>query len=304
MSLKKHAALLGSISLVLCAWLTACNLPSVDKSGVSQTSTAAVQLTQMAVDTAIDAAATQTAVAMQLPLGTIQPGEPTPTLFPNKADFIDDVTVPDGTVFSPGQAFTKTWRLKNAGSSTWTSDYSILYLTGQEMGLKSAPLGKLVPPGESVDVSVNLTAPAIPGTYRSYWKLLTPQGNLFGVGPLADEPFYVDIQVVLPTPTPTLAPFKVSNVWAVVSPPNYEGPCPATLTIAGSITATAPGTVQYQWLRDGTDIGPLESITFSEAGQQTVSTVWVTSNGGNYQLIIISPNSIVSNQVAYSVVCK
>lgn len=304
MSLKMRAALLGRISLVLCAGLTACNLPFVDRPGIGQTATAAVQLTQMVVAATINAASTQTAVAMQPPLETIQPGEPTPTLFPEKAGFVDDVTVPDGTVLTPGQSFTKTWRLKNAGSSTWTSDYSILYLTGEEMGLKSAPLGKIVPPGESVDVSVDLKAPAIPGAYRSYWKLLTPQGKLFGVGPLADEPFYVDIQVVLPTPTPTLAPFKVSTVWVVVSPPNYEGSCPATLTVAGSIMVTAPGSVQYQWLRDGTDIGPLESVTFSEAGQQTVSTVWVTSTGGSYQLIIISPNSIVSSQVAYSVVCK
>jgi len=47
-----------------------------------------------------------------------------PTVSPagcDRASFIADVRVPDGTLFTPGAAFSKTWRLKNSGSCTWTS---------------------------------------------------------------------------------------------------------------------------------------------------------------------------------------
>src|SRR5512143_3278895 len=37
------------------------------------------------------------------------------------AQFVADVTVPDGTSYAPGTTFTKTWRLKNIGSCTWTT---------------------------------------------------------------------------------------------------------------------------------------------------------------------------------------
>ncbi len=37
----------------------------------------------------------------------------------DKAQFVSDVTIPDGTVMSPGQKFTKTWSLKNVGTCAW-----------------------------------------------------------------------------------------------------------------------------------------------------------------------------------------
>ena len=35
------------------------------------------------------------------------------------AQFITDVTVPDGAKYEPGATFKKTWRLKNIGTCTW-----------------------------------------------------------------------------------------------------------------------------------------------------------------------------------------
>ena len=52
-----------------------------------------------------------------------------------------------------------------------------------------------VPPGASIDVSVELRAPQEPGTYRGYWGLKNTNGLEFGVGPSA-QPFYVEIKVV------------------------------------------------------------------------------------------------------------
>jgi hypothetical protein len=57
------------------------------------------------------------------------------------------------------------------------------------------PLGKEVLPGRSIDLSVVLIAPAEPGFYRGEWKLRNGKGILFGVGPEAVDPFWVQIIV-------------------------------------------------------------------------------------------------------------
>jgi len=109
-----------------------------------------------------------------------------------KAKFIDDVTVPDGTIFPPGKTFTKTWRLKNVGASAWTSSFSVVFHSGEKMGGKEVPLSKNVAPSESVDVSVNMTAPDKAGTYKGNWWLQSADGRFFGADGV---PFYVIIEV-------------------------------------------------------------------------------------------------------------
>src|SRR5690606_15189824 len=73
------------------------------------------------------------------------------------ATFVQDVTIPDGTVVRPGQAFTKTWRLRNDGTCTWTTAYAIVFTGGNAMGGPAAQaLPVSVAPGGSVDISINL----------------------------------------------------------------------------------------------------------------------------------------------------
>ena len=110
--------------------------------------------------------------------------------------FVRDVTIPDGTEFAPGETFTKTWRLKNRGTCTWTADYMLVFTSGDSMGsTTSVRLPGNVAPGQSVDVSVTLTAPARRGDYVGYWMLRNPSGLLFGYGEKANQAFYVDINV-------------------------------------------------------------------------------------------------------------
>jgi hypothetical protein len=51
-----------------------------------------------------------------------------------------------------------------------------------------------IPPGETLDISVNLTAPDPPGTYTGYWKLRASNGDTFGL--TNDNPIWVEIEVV------------------------------------------------------------------------------------------------------------
>jgi hypothetical protein len=109
----------------------------------------------------------------------------------NKAELITDVTVSDGTPFTAGAAFRKTWRIKNVGESTWTTSYALVYIDGARM--EAPDLVRLpteVKPGEVVDISVDLVAPGDVGLYRGFWKMLTSEGSFF------DDAVYVEIEVV------------------------------------------------------------------------------------------------------------
>lgn len=124
----------------------------------------------------------------------LPPVPPTPTAFCDRLAFIEDVTIPDGTILEAGQPFVKTWRLKNQGFCTWTPNYALVFFNGAQMGNTVAVnLPYNVPPGSAVDLSITLTAPSITGNHRSYWMLSNASGSLFGFGTNADKPFYVDI---------------------------------------------------------------------------------------------------------------
>src|SRR5512133_2292251 len=80
------------------------------------------------------------------------------------AQFVTDVTVPDGTRYDPGTAFTKTWRLRNIGTCPWSKSYTMVYDAGEKMGTTlSVPFTADVPPGGTIDLSVNMTAPSNAG---------------------------------------------------------------------------------------------------------------------------------------------
>jgi hypothetical protein len=125
----------------------------------------------------------------------VQPGNPI------------DVTIPDDTVIPPGESFVKIWRLLNAGNCSWTTGYTLVWFSGEQLSTERAySLEHSVSSGSSVDISIEMTAPSIPGTYQSNWKLQNSSGQLFGIGPAGNLPFWVRIvvpSVVTPTSTPT-----------------------------------------------------------------------------------------------------
>ncbi|HEY5270416.1 MAG TPA: NBR1-Ig-like domain-containing protein, partial [Anaerolineales bacterium] len=127
------------------------------------------------------------------------------------AEFVADVTIPDGTSVAPGASLSKTWRLKNIGTCTWSTSYAIVFYTGTKMGAPSVVnLPTSVAPGATVDVTVNITAPTAPGHYRGYWMLRNASNVLFGVGPYGTYCFFIDI-VVTGSPTTTTAYDFVAN---------------------------------------------------------------------------------------------
>lgn len=112
----------------------------------------------------------------------------------NAAAFVADVTISDNTVLAPGEQFVKTWRVENSGSCPWSPEYRLIFVEGDQMGgPANVPLPQTVAPGGEVDVSVTLTAPTEPGSYRGDWKLESPAGIEFGSR--GDYALYVQIVV-------------------------------------------------------------------------------------------------------------
>ena len=117
---------------------------------------------------------------------------------------LDDRNMATPPVMSPGQPFTKSWRVRNSGTCAWESDYMLVYVNGNrvEASMAAAPLpvGRVVQPGETIDLSLSLIAPVTYGVYQGFFQMRDNQGTLFG------EVVWVGIQVPDPAPPPTPTP--------------------------------------------------------------------------------------------------
>jgi hypothetical protein len=180
----------------------ACNLPnaaSATETAASNpvlTAAAETAIAQLTIDALASPAPTNT--TFQIP--TAKPSntpEPTEEEIPcDRALFITDVTVEDGSEFIPGEDFEKVWRMKNTGSCTWTSSYSLVFDSGDALGgASTVSFPGSVAPNSQVDISIDLTAPNSPGSYKGTWQLRNAQGVIFTSGGL-----WVDIVVTDNTP--------------------------------------------------------------------------------------------------------
>ncbi len=119
----------------------------------------------------------------------------TPQVKCDQAAFVSE-TIPDGSRFNPGRTFTKTWTIRNSGTCTWDANYDLVFVSGDAMGAPAAIqlTSEPVPPGDSVEIVLELRAPLSIGTHRGDFKLRNPNGLIFGIGPNA-APFWVEIKV-------------------------------------------------------------------------------------------------------------
>lgn len=173
---------------------------------------------------------TKTSTPTRTPTPTDRPTEaPTPTLAVPKAQFITDVTIPDGTVMRPSNPFTKTWRFKNIGAVSWGKGVKLVFVPGNQKGFESkkmqGPDSVDVPdvkPGKTVDVSVDLVSPEAMGQHRSYWRLQ------LGNGEWLEKIHYADIFVAVHKPVEEVFQpgeegisykVKVGNEWVTWTQP-------------------------------------------------------------------------------------
>ena len=232
---------------------------------------------------------------------------PTATPQPcDAAEFVEDVTIPDGTNFAPGATFTKTWRIKNTGSCTWTTGYALVFESGASMGGPAAkPFSANVAPNQTVDLSVDLKAPDEANDYKGNWKLRNGSGVVFGLTS-ENKSFWVDIKVV----KPTALPFAVSNATFSMIPSNYSGVCPFPILLVGKIKSNGAGSVTYSYQREDGFSSPPMTVTFSEASEKTLpdytmpmGTVPGFTWTGKIWLRIEEPNHQNFDTKSFTIVC-
>jgi hypothetical protein len=227
----------------------------------------------------LQALTTQVAVTPNMPYQTLTPTSVLPTLTPtipptsvpntpvpvsrcDWAYFVGDVSVPDGSSFAPSTAFTKTWRLKNIGTCTWTTAYALVFSSGLPMGGPAAVnLPVNVAPGQIADLSISLTASSSAGHYRGYWMLQNPSGIKFGIGNQANAAFWVDINVA------------ASGLNVTTTTINADNPDPSTPGQAVAVNVSVSGS------------GTTPTGTVAITGADTNCTITLVSGSGSCNVV-------------------
>jgi hypothetical protein len=147
----------------------------------------------------------------------------------DNAVFISDVTIPDHTQVAGGEAFDKTWAFQNTGTCTWSTGYTIEFISGEQMNGNARALTQSVAPQQQVNVTVKLTAPYAPGSHTGYWRLANGKGAKFGqlVSVVIDVPGGATTTA---TVTPTMASGSATGTPTVTMT--------STVTETPTITAT------------------------------------------------------------------
>ena len=237
----------------------------------------------------------------------------------DQASYVADVTIPDGTVIAPGAAFVKTWKLQNTGTTTWTTSYSLAFISGEQMGsITSVSLVQSVPPGQQIDISVDLVAPTSTGTYQSYWKMKNASGQFF------NDSVYVLIAVgsggatqPVKTSTPGATPTStgipanpITSLTMSVDKDTFNGACPYTFTFAATFTLNQGATLTYS-LEAGSDtpgfqfaLPGAQTSTFAPGTYSLTFPLEFTSSGtGWVRFHVTAPVDVTSNQATFNLTC-
>lgn len=187
-------------------------LPAATATPAAATSTPAATATVTPATPTLTATAVISATAAQ-PSPTRRAGRasatpsPSPTLAcVNDADFLADLTVPDGSQFLPGQELVKAWSVRNTGACDWGPGYRLVFLDGDPLTLVSAGRARtefaLYPAraGAQAVWEVPMRAPDTPGEYVGRWQARDPEGRLFG------RIVYIKLEVIALPGSPTAAP--------------------------------------------------------------------------------------------------
>ena len=172
-------------------------------------------------------------------------------------------TVVDGTIFKPGEQFTKTWEITNTSNCVWDTNYKIVFWDGNILGGGYVyNLPQAVGPGQTVPISLVLIAPETDGTYRSEWKLQTPDQINFGVGYL-NSAFYAEIAVS----SAEKPEYQITSAELVIDREPDFGCAPANIDYWAIVTLTSNGPIKikYRILHSDGGHGSIQTLEFKKA---------------------------------------
>ena len=168
---------------------------TVEAARTESVGTAAADFATQVLPTLVQPSATLAPTATELPTPTLVPTlVPADTLAPTlapantqppvsnatavPADYTCSVTASSPAYlaqFAPYGEMDGKWTVKNTGSKSWGStDVDVSYVSGENMAQyeDSYNLAKDVSPGASIDIVVDMLAPATPGIYKTTWGLV------------------------------------------------------------------------------------------------------------------------------------
>ena len=271
-----------SIVSILAVLMSACNAQTTPDAAAISTSAAQTVVAHFTQQASKFTVTPQPATETPIPAATIAPNiTATATQAPvtdGKAcyamTFVSDVSIPDGMIVAPGVTFTKTWRVRNDGNCVWDQKYSLELEKGDALGsLTKTPFTKVVKPGDSIDLSIEFTAPTTEGSYAGFWHVATPFGGYMGIG-MYNQSLIVKVTV---SRKPSSAFDAVSVVYDWNRRPqkgcSKDG---VSYNFTATITANGPGEIRYRWDHnpfDGSVVGGV--LKFSAAGSKTVNWTWL-----------------------------
>jgi Ig-like domain from next to BRCA1 gene len=131
------------------------------------------------------------------PIPAIYTAVPTPTITAtatespcsNNLEFLEDITVPDGTIISFGGTIDKQWLVKNNGTCDWDSTYRLKWFGGDPLGAAQEQILFPAKAGTQATLRIIFTAPTVEGSFESAWQAYDPDGIAFG------DPVFIKIVV-------------------------------------------------------------------------------------------------------------
>jgi hypothetical protein len=313
---KKKISSLLTLTFIATLLITACG-ENVDSEAIIQTSVAETVAAQPPVVITETPAATQ--FPTQTPFAQATLGTPIALVSPTSAPItgsnaecakasLQDESVVDGKIFKPGEQFTKTWYITNDSTCIWNTTYKIVFWDGDILGGGYVyQLPQVVGPGQTIPVSLVLTAPTTEGTYRSEWKLQTPDNVNFGVG-FYQTAFYTEI-VVSAEEKPT---YTVTSANMVIDREPKFGCQPANISYWAIVTLTSNGPlkIKYRILHSDGGHGSIKTLEFKEAEKIVLSDHrWLvgranTQNANRWmQFVILEPYYKEYAQVGFEFFC-
>lgn len=228
----KYWMLLSLFLLAACSAPTAAPAAPTADLNLLRTEVAATVLARVPEYCAMTPTVTFTASVTPTATQTVTPSPtgPTPTVpggtgeagSGNRLKWVSQI-IDDGTRMAPNSTFNMTWRVQNVGTTTWSANYRLRHWSGERFGAPAEVLlNQEVAPGEVVDITIPMKAPALPGEYRSDWVMANElRGNF-------NEPIYLKIIIVgpgtlaptlpAPTATVTVQPTQAATPTMTVTP--------------------------------------------------------------------------------------
>ncbi len=115
----------------------------------------------------------------------------TKPLVPDQAQWVSNAPADGATMtIDPDVRWDMIWKVKNSGTTTWTTKYTLRYFNGERLqrSVDSIAFPREVKPGEIVTLTVPAKTPYSPGEAETMWALTNENGQNF---------YYVTLKIKL-----------------------------------------------------------------------------------------------------------